>query len=590
MKFAQFAREVLLPLEDTSKKLVQTQALAQLLHTLPADDVAPAVYILLGQMGPLFHNPDFGFGIEMMLYALAQLEGEEREQAILFGSDQALASATHKDDVKRRYKQLGDVGNLAEKICHQQGQDHSALTLREVWERLQQLTAMSGEGSQEEKIRFVAKLLSQLDPLGARYVARFIVGRLRLGFSDRTMLDALSWFVQGDKSMRPRLDEVYQRHPDVGAMAAAVVRGGMAQVEKLSVALGVPVLPALCDRLRSTEEMVQKMGEVYVEPKYDGTRLQIHYDARKKTVQTFTRNLEENTWMFPELPELLAQLPVQSVVLDCEAVGYSPTTGELRPFQETIKRKRKHEVAATAAAIPLKFFVFDILLLDGVSLLRMPLMERRARLEKLFARGAGDIVPSPSIRTDDPVKIRTYHKQQLHAGLEGIVVKQVQGAYEPGRKAFNWVKLKEAEGEKAKLADTLDVVVLGYYFGRGKRTQFGVGAFLVGVLDEERGTLATIAKIGTGLSDEQWRELKERADAVRRQGGAEVRVDVPEALQPDVIVPPHIVCEVAADEITISPVHSAGLALRFPRLVRFRDDKSVAQCTTLAEVRQLRAL
>jgi DNA ligase-1 len=588
MRVADFSKNVLQPLEATSKKLEQTRLLAEFLHSVNADEVAPFLYLVLGQTGPVYANQEYNFGLQFMLYALSLVEGTVHKTD-LFGAAAGLRDEEAKQQMKKRFKKLGDIGQLAEEAVRGAG-GNGSLGVKELYERLLKVTQLGGQGSQDEKIRAVAGLLRELDPLSARYVARMIMGHLRLGFSDKTILDALSWYLKGDKSVRKELDDVYQRHPDIGEIAAQVLRGGLAAAQQLDAALRVPILAALCDRIKTPAEVIAKMGEVFVEPKYDGTRLQIHWNAQTKELHTYTRNLEENTPMFPELPKLLADADAQTAIFDAEAVGYDPESGGLVTFQQTIKRKRKHGIEAAAASIPLRFFVFDLLYLDGKSLLREPLAKRRAHLERVLKHVRPDLVVAPHLRTSDPEELRAFHQKQLGAGLEGVVIKRVDGFYQPGRQAFNWVKMKEAAGTSAKLSDTIDAVVLGTYAGRGKRTAFGVGAFLIGILDPSRDAIVTIAKIGTGLSDEQWRELKERANkiAAKGPGNSGYQIDIPELLQPDVMLAPELVVEVAADEITKSPLHTAGVALRFPRLVRFRDDKNVADITTVKELAKIR--
>jgi DNA ligase-1 len=347
---------------------------------------------------------------------------------------------------------------------------------------------------------------------------------------------------------------------------------------------GVPVVPQLCQRLASPTAVIEKLKEVYVEPKYDGLRTQIHIftDAQtgKKSVRIFTRSLEEVTHMFPEAEQLLREIKADNVVLDGEAIGYNKTTDTLLPFQETITRKRKHNVAATADKTPIRFFVYDVLSLAGKSLIDTPLHERKVILRTLFADS--QLLRQPEfIVTTDPIELQHFHERQLAEGLEGVVIKQVNSPYQSGRKGWYWVKLKELTGTRGKLSDTLDCVVMGYYFGQGKRTAFGVGAFLVGVRDGEK--IKTIAKIGTGLTDEQFRELKTRADVLHVDSQPEA-YDVPKTLLPPVWLRPELVVEIAADEITKSPTHTAGVALRFPRLVKFRDDKTVEQSTSVDEL------
>ncbi|HKY74353.1 MAG TPA: ATP-dependent DNA ligase, partial [Patescibacteria group bacterium] len=336
------------------------------------------------------------------------------------------------------------------------------------------------------------------------------------------------------------------------------------------------------------KEMIEKMGKVFVEPKYDGTRVLIHVKRYGKEwqVRTFTRNLEESSGMFPELKKAALSLHADEVILDSEAVGYDPETHKLLPFQLTIQRKRKHDIEETAQKIPLRFFVFDVLFLDGKNLIHHPLHERKDLLKKVLQGSDRAFHISPFIVTEDPEELRTYHSKQLGEGLEGAVVKQFASEYQPGRRGWSWVKFKEEEGTSGKLSDTVDCVVMGYYTGQGKRTKFGLGAFLVGVYDASADVYKTIAKIGTGLSDAQWKEMKDRCDALTIKNPPKEYI-VHEQLMPDVWVRPALVVEIAADEITKSPTHSAEMALRFPRLVKFRDDKDPDHATSLKELRAI---
>ncbi len=488
----------------------------------------------------------------------------------------------------------------------------SPFTVEEVYEELVGIAKESGQGSQERKVRRLGKLLQNLDSLGAKYVVRLVVGRLRLGFSDMTVLDGLSFYLVGDKSLSKELEEIYQIAPDIGELAKVVRAGGIERARgEMRLEAGRPIMPALAQRLRTAEEMIEKMGRVVAEPKFDGQRTQIHLyklktqKAKLKTatqnsklglfeeegvvIKSFTRSLEENTRMFPELEQAKEQIKAESVILDSEAVGFDPKTGKMVPFQVTIKRKRKYGVGKLSRELPLKFFVFDMMYKDGKSLLDLPLVERRRLLAETIRKGEV-LVVDEGIITEDAEELRQYHRQKLAEGLEGVMVKKAEGKYHPGRKGWNWVKFKEEEGKTGKLVDTLDCVVMGYYVGKGKRNKFGLGAFLVGVRQGNK--YVTVAKIGTGLTDEEWREMNRRLRRVtclRRQAsdGRPREYEVAKELEPDGWVYPQVVVEVAADEITKSPVHTSGYALRFPRLVRFRDDKKPEEVTNLKEVKEI---
>jgi DNA ligase 1 len=471
MKFVELA-EFFEQVEKTRSRNAMTEMLAEQLQKAGAHEVKVLAYLLMGQLGPLYQQVDFGLADKMVI--------------------RALAKAYEKDvkEVLTSFKQRGDLGEVAQQLRYQQPVTSNQLTVEEVYEALMKVAQDGGEGSQERKVLDLAHLLMYASPIEAKFITRLVLGKMRLGFSDKTILDALSVMERGSKQGRAALDQAYQVMPDIGVMAELVKTGGIDGIEtRVTVTLGVPVMPALAQRLKSAEEMIKKMGEVLVEPKFDGTRVQIHLRKLPATsnqkphqwrVKTFTRNLEETTWMFPELEKALDQIEAEEVILDSEAVGIHPQTGKMLPFQMTITRKRKHGIAAAAINVPLTFFVFDILYKDGKPLLHMPLTERRLLLEQTVKPGKV-LQIDEQIRTSSAQVLRDYHLHQLQAGLEGVVVKQVLSPYEPGRRGWSWVKFKEVEEASGKLADTIDVVVMGYYRGQGKRSSFGIGAFLVGI-------------------------------------------------------------------------------------------------------------
>jgi len=443
----------------------------------------------------------------------------------------------------------------------------------------------------------LAQILSLLDPLSSRYVTRIPLGRLRLGFSDKTILDALSWMEKGDKSAKNALERAYEVLPDVGLLAKEVKLKGIERATKdASPMLGVPIMPMLAQRLKSPSEMIEKMGEVAVEPKFDGLRISIHFKSKgfakdvteglksnNDKVKAFTRNMNETSWMFPELKLAESFIKADEVILDSEAVGVDETRKILANFQQTMTRRRKHEIEKISAQIPIKFYVFDILYKDGKSLIDLKYLERRKMLEKTVKDGRLFEVVAYQI-TDKPEEIKFQNSQKRKMGFEGIIIKRLSSEYVPGRTGWRWVKMKEAEESVGKMADTVDCVVMGYTRGKGKRVSFGLGQFLVGVRDNEE--IKTVTKVGTGLTDEQFRELK------KRLSGLEVKekpknYEVNKLLEPDFWVVPEVVVEIAADEVTKSPTHSSGYALRFPRLVRFRDDKDPTGATTVKELKKL---
>ncbi|MBI4999272.1 ATP-dependent DNA ligase [Candidatus Gottesmanbacteria bacterium] len=568
-------------LEQTSSRNAMTEILADLFKKAGTEEIDKICYLTQGRVVPLFIPLEFGMADKMMARAISKAYGISEEK------------------VTKAFKKMGDLGKTAE-IFSSGGLTSAEVKpqkeTNEVFAVLEKVAKSSGKGSVEQKTSLLADLLKSVDPLSARYIVRIPLGKLRLGFSDMTILDALSWMVAGDKSKREEIERAFNVRVDIGQIAQIVKKEGLEGLKRIKISLRVPIMPALCQRLPTAEEMVEKLaprqarGKVAVEPKYDGTRLQIHF-GQEGFVRIFTRNLENVTSMFPDIIRSVAgEVGAKEAILDGEAIGFDPKSGNFLPFQETIKRKRKYEIDEKAKEIPLKFFCFDILYKDGQDLLATPLNKRREILEKILFSSNKTIVLSPQIVTDDPGELRRYHDEQIEKGLEGVVVKKWQAAYEPGRRGYTWVKFKQEKGKKGGgLADTLDCVVMGYYKGKGKRAGFGIGGFLVGIREKEGDDqFVTISKIGTGLTDEQWRGLKLKIENLKfkiEEKPKEYEVD--KNLTPDVWCSPKIVVEIEADNITKSPVHTAKYALRFPRLVRFRDDKSPKEATTLAEAKKL---
>ena len=570
-------------LESNSSRLKMTEILAELFKECKEEEIAKICYLSLGRLLPQYEGLEFQMAEKMMEKAVAKALGVEIEKII------------------RENKKLGDLGETAQQLKIE-GKSKKQEKLWEtgevkeqgvmqVYERLLEIAKESGAGSVERKVDKMAVLIEDLDELSVRFVVRIPLGKLRLGFSEMTILDALSWMEKKDKSLRVRFEDAFNVLADIGEIAQRARASGIRGVTGVKPKLGTPIIPALCQRLGTAEEIVEKLGKMAVEPKYDGTRLQVHFkqikgDKGKLFVRIFTRNLENVTHMFPDLTRALdKEIKVNEAIFDGEGLGFDPRSGKYLPFQETIQRKRKHDIEKMVKEIPFKYFIFDLLYYNGESLIQEPFEKRRSILEKIVRVSNKTILISPQIVTDNAEALRKYHREQITRGLEGIVAKKWQSPYEPGRRNFKWVKYKQEETKKgAGLADTVDCVVMGVSRGRGKRAAFGVGSFLVGVKKDE--SFVTVTNIGTGLSDEQFRELDKRSQKVKvKEKPKNYLVDKNQ--EPDTWVEPKIVVEIQADNITQSPIHTAGLALRFPRLVRFRDDKSASEITTAHELESL---
>lgn len=575
-------------LEDTSSRLEMTSILADLYSHLSFDEMPAVCYLLQGNLLPSYQTLEFNLSNKSVLKTLANTQQQllDGEAQTLFGEVDMSAALTA---VRSLHKQHGDIGDVALIVYQKRAETHEAtdgkkLSIEEVHTQLLEIAQTSGNGSQAVKQRLLLQLFESVSPLACKYVARIVVGKLRLGFSTMTMLDALSWLRRDDKSDSKQLESAYQKRADIGLLAQEYLAATDPEpvLAQYSIVVGIPIVPALCQRLNTATEIIEKMDEVFVEPKYDGLRVQLHFTGDE--VALFSRSLENITHMFPEVEQIAALLATQNVtncILDGEVIGYDFERDTALPFQETITRKRKHDVAAASARVPVRFFMFDLLYLNGESLLSQPLTKRKETLESIIPE-AQVLVPVAVHRSADPKEIHELHEQYLAEGLEGAVVKQVDSDYQTGRKGWQWVKIKESEGSDGKLSDTLDVIVMGYYLGRGKRSQFGIGAVLVGVRDGE--DITTIAKVGTGLTEEQLVSIKQQLDTRAAQEKPQQYV-VAKDLVPDVWVHPEMVLEVAADELTTSSLHTTGLALRFPRLKRIRTDKKWEDATTTAELK-----
>jgi DNA ligase-1 len=554
-------------LESTSSRNELVKTLAELYQKSSPDEIQPLTYLIQGRLVPFFEPVEIGLGEKLVIAAIAQ------------------AFATPSDEVARVFGRLGDLGLVAATLAGQGS--GAALPINEVHARLMEIAGSAGSGSVEKKRSRFADLLKQVDPASAKHLVRMALGRLRVGIGDPTVLDALSFAKKGDRSLRPVLEGAYNRVSDLGLIAKTFWSGGESEVNALQVTVGRPIRSQLAERLPNPEAVIKKLGLVAVQPKYDGIRVQIHKNG--PVVRVFSRNLEDYTLMFSELTTAAQGLKDDTLILDGEAIAYSKELEEYLPFQLTASRRRQHGIEQAARELPLVAFIFDILYRNGRDLTDLPYEERLAQVDEVIA-GSPVLLPAPIIKTDSVEVLTKTLLDYISQGLEGVVVKRPDSKYQAGARNFNWVKLKRhTSGE---LSDTVDLVLLGYYFGKGKRAEFGVGALLAGVYDAEHDRFATITKLGTGLSDAEWRQIHARADQLQVDQRP-ARVD--SILVPDVWLKPEVVVEVMADEITPSPRHTSGkvgdepgFALRFPRVVSFRGaDKRPEDATTVTEIVEL---
>jgi DNA ligase-1 len=564
-------------LESTSSRLSLIDILSDLFSLVNTEEVLKVCYLLQGRVAPFYEPVEIGMSEKLVAQSIAN------------------AFSVAREEVLKEYGEVGDLGLVAEKLKIQNSKvkietQNSKLSVTNVFDILVEIAHISGEGTVEKKLALLTGLLKNMDSISCKHLVRIPLGASRLGIGDPTILDGFALCKLGDRSKRKLLEGAYNRVSDLGLIGETLWQKGLEGVERLDVTVGRPIRSQLCERIIDPKTILEKYGGIaHVQYKYDGFRVQIHKMGNR--IRLFSRNLEETTLMFPDIVEGVAkQIKAESIILDSEALAYSPVSEEFLPFQETTKRRRKYGIEEMQKKLPLKAFVFDIMYLNGKSLMDLPL-ESRIKNLKLSIKGGEVLIPQPGEFVKDAHRLQEIFDDALTRGLEGVITKRVDSKYEAGGRNFNWIKLKRHSNSSSDsgLKDTIDCVILGYIFGKGKRSEFGAGALLVGVYDSEKDEFVTVSKIGTGLTDEEWIQVHKRADKIRvdKKPGR-----VNSILTPSVWIAPEIVVEVLADEITRSPNHTAGrdsenvgYALRFPRFLTFRDkDKRAEDATTVKEL------
>ena len=558
-------------LESTSSRIELTQILSSLLKKVSVNEIDKVAYLLQGRVVPFFDPTEIGMADKMVEQAVASAYGVER------------------DEVKKSATKFGDMGLATEQLSNRHKKSGN-LSITDVHEGLFKIATTSGEGSVEKKIASLADLLKKSDPISAKFLVRITLSKLRLGVGDPTVLDALSSAKFGDKSARPILEDAYNKTSDLGFVAKTFWEKGLKAIERVELQVGKPVRPALAERLPNAEAMIQRVGDTFaVEPKYDGFRNQIHLNRKnkEKPVQIFSRNLENMTNMFPDIIRAVErEVKADSAIFEGEAIAYNPLTKEFLPFQETTKRRRKYKVEEFAQKLPLKLFAFDLLYLNGKDITKLPYVERRKKLTNILTKKDTILVAEEKI-LHTAKELKEMFEEKISEGLEGVMVKKLDAPYKAGGRGFHWIKFKRASA--GELTDTIDCVLLGIYSGTGRRTEFGVGGLLVGLYDDQKDEFPTISRVGTGLTDEEWRKIKVISDKLKV---TKKPARVNSIMEPTVWLEPKEVLEIFADEITRSPMHAAGkkgdepgYALRFPRLISFRgQDKRAEDATTVKEL------
>jgi len=569
-------------LEKTSGRLQMTEILSGLFKETPKTDLPILAYLMQGKLRPDYEGVELGIAEKLALRALGTASGETAQE------------------VKDAYIKSGDIGSAAQTLLkgggggERQGSLLSEpLTLARVYNSLLSIAKTSGGGSIESKLRELVSLLNDSTPVEAKYILRTAMGVLRLGVADYTILDAAAVALLGDKSHRKVLERAYNVTSDLGFVLATAAGEGLAGVEKIHLEVGKPIRPMLAERLQSAQAILDKIGKpVAAEYKLDGERLQMHKDREK--VELFSRRLERITYNYPDVVRYVkSQVKSKRAVLEGEVVAINANTGELLPFQELMHRRRKHGIDEMMKQYPVAVNFFDALYVDGKDITGQAYLKRRAQLERVvevteFTR------PVPSKMVGTAKEMEEFMELAISEGCEGIVAKNPNGTYRAGAREFAWIKLKREYS--SELTDTIDLVIIGAFHGRGRRT--GVyGTYLLAAYDSRRKVYPSVTKIGTGFSDADL----ERFPKLLKQFESLVKPpDVESNLVPDIWYRPTVVIETIASEITLSPIHPAamdqvrsgsGLALRFPKFTgKIRDEKGPEDATTVKELVEMYGL
>src|SRR6266536_2403771 len=560
-------------LEASTARLALIDRLAALLAQTPAELLARVCYLCQGLVAPEFAGVDLGVAEKLATRAVATATGVEVER------------------VRATMRETGDLGQAAELLLAGAADGRPpTLEVAAVVDTLHQIAAAEGHGSQASKLELLVGLLGQATPLEARYLLRLVTGTLRLGVGTPTILDALATVHMGSRRDRPVLERAYNICCDLGLVAETLASGGLAAVEAMQVRPGNPVRAMLAQRLSSAQEILAKLGgSCAAEYKYDGVRVQVHRTADGE-LELYTRRLERISTQFPDLVQLLKSgIKPREAILEGEVVAFDPASGELRPFQDVMFRRRKYGITEAVRDVPVSLFCFELLYADGEDLTRLPYPERRARLAAAIAPSAG-LRLSTAIQVDDEASLEAAFEQAVADGCEGLVCKSLSptAGYQAGARGWLWIKLKR--DYRTELSDTVDLVVVGALYGRGRRRGI-YGALLLAAYDAAADVFRTVCKCGTGFSDAELAALPARLAPLAR-AERPARVDARQGA--DVWFEPGVVVEILSAELTLSPNHTAGwgqvkqdagLALRFPRFTgRWRDDKAPEDATTTGEL------
>lgn len=610
-------------MEATKSRLALTDYLVSLIHNTPSTIIDKVVYLIQGKLRPDYEGIELGIAEKMIIRALSR------------------ALSVNISSIEKAYRQTGDLGDAARKlISSKENKITTRFTVEHIYSTLEVIARTSGAGSQELKVNYIVELLNHSTSREARYIIKFIMG-LRLGIADYTVMDALAISFTGNKSNRKILEDAYNVCSDLGAVAKVVATKGIEAVKTIQITLFKPIRPMLAERVRTAPEALSRMegGVAAAEYKLDGERIQVHLGKElyngdnnirdggnsSSKVELFSRRLENITHQYPDVINAIVsslKKVAKEAIFESEVVAIDPQTLELRPFQELMHRRRKHEIDKTIAQYPVRLNIFDVLYLDGDDKTSLPYNQRRKILERILQqvaiktsdevnkkinknkhnssdnsnRGILDnnyntsmiqLIPQTLVKSSE--EIEKYMSSAIESGCEGLVLKQLSSIYKAGSRGYLWTKIKREY--RSELADTLDLVIVGALHGRGRRVG-KYGALLLACYDHEADIFRSISKVGAGFTDIHLEDFYKKLEKHKIEH-VHPRVDII-TQNMDVWFEPSVVIEVIASEITVSSAYSAamnsirkgyGLALRFPKFTgKTRDDKSPEDATTVEEI------
>ncbi|MBS7656822.1 MAG: ATP-dependent DNA ligase [Candidatus Bathyarchaeia archaeon] len=561
-------------IEATTKRLEMTDYLVELLKKTPKTVIDKVVYLTQGKLYPDFIGIEIGIAEKLAVKAVAKATGRSEEK------------------IEADLKQTGDLGETAQKFLENKQQVTffpQPLTVERVYETLDKIAKSTGAGSVDQKLNLLAGLLADAEPKEAKYLIRTVTGKLRVGIADMTVLDALAIAYGGGKDLRPLFERAYNVSSDLGRVAKTVVESGPEALKNFSVSLGEPIRPMLAERLSSPKEILEKLGGICIaEYKYDGERVQVHKNGGEVTL--FSRRLENITSQYPDAVEIVMEsLIPEKVIFEAECVAVDVDTGEMKPFQELMHRRRKYGIQEAAKENPVSLFMFDVLYVDGRDL-TLETYPVRHKILQTIAKKHDRIRVANSIIADNPEKLEKFFEEAIENGCEGLICKSIRedSVYQAGARGWLWIKYKR--DYKSEMRDTVDLVVVGAFHGRGKRAGT-YGALLLAAYNPKKDEYETVCKCGSGFTDEDLANIPKMMSAhqmLHRHPRVESK------LEADVWFEPKIVLEIIGAEITLSPIHTcaenvlregSGLAIRFPRFTgKFRSDKAAEDATTVDEI------